>query len=243
MWTIARKELSSFFSSPIGYMVIGTFLFVLGGIMWILPEFSILESNYATMRQLFTIAPILFVFLIPALCMRLFAEELQLGTIELLMTKPISTWKVVMGKYLAAIILLFLTLAPTIFYYVTIYQLGTPVGNLDSGQIIGSYIGLFFLGAVFAAIGVFASTLTKNQIVAFILALVLCMVLHWSFFYLSRFPGLIGFWDDVIQKIGIDYHYASMSRGVIDLKDVVYFLSVIGFFLYLSVHRLNSQYA
>lgn len=241
MLTIFRKEINTFFSSLIGYIVVAVFLVILGLIMFVFPDTSLLNYNYATLDQLFDIAPMVFVFLIPAITMRSFAEERQSGTIELLATRPISDLQIVMGKFLASFALTFFALLPTLLYYYTVYELGDPKGNLDSGAIMGSYIGLLFLAAAFAAIGVFASSLTNNQIVSFILATFLCFILHWGFYFFSKMPGLVGKLDEFVQMLGIDYHYASISRGVIDSRDVIYFLSVIGIFIAATVTSLERR--
>ncbi len=240
MWSIFRKEINAFFSSPIAYFVMGSFLLVLGLIMWVFPDYSLLEYHYATLEQLFGIAPVIFAFLVPAICMRLFSEERQLGTLELLMTKPISDWKIILGKYLAAVALLTATLLPTLIYYYSVYKLGSPEGNLDNGAVVGSYMGLLLLGMSFSAIGIYASSWTKNQIIAFIIGVFLCFLFYWVFYFVSKFPVFIGKWDDIIQKMGMDYHYASISRGLIDTRDLVYFGGLIFFFLYLTA--LNLKY-
>lgn len=231
MLGIFQKEINTFFSSLIGYIVIGVFLIILGLVMFVFPDTSLLNYNYATLDQLFEIAPLIFIFLIPAICMRSFAEEQQNGTLELLTTKPVSDLQIVLGKYLACLVLVVFALLPTLLYYYTIYQLGSPKGNLDSGAIGGSYIGLFFLAACFVAIGLFASSLTNNQIVAFLLATFLCFFIYWGFDFMSRLPVFVGKVDNVVQMIGMDYHYQSISRGVLDSRDVVYFLSLIAFFV------------
>lgn len=241
MISIFLKEVNSFFSSLIGYIVIGVFLVALGLVMFVLPDFSILEYNYATLDQLFSIAPLIFAFLIPAITMRSFAEEQQSGTIELLATKPVSDLAIIFGKFLASLALVIFALIPTLLYYYTVYQLGAPKGNLDAGAIAGSYLGLIFLAAAFASIGIFASSLTNNQIVAFILATTLCFLLYWGFFYFSKLPIFVGKSDDIIQMLGIDYHYNSISRGIIDTRDVIYFLSVIGIFIMLTVTSLERR--
>ncbi|HMQ48820.1 MAG TPA: gliding motility-associated ABC transporter permease subunit GldF [Saprospiraceae bacterium] len=231
MLGIFQKEINTFFSSLIGYIVIGVFLIILGLVMFVFPDTSLLNYNYATLDQLFEIAPLIFIFLIPAICMRSFAEEQQNGTLELLTTKPVSDLQIVLGKYLACLALVVFALLPTLLYYYTVYQLGSPKGNLDAGAIGGSYIGLFFLAACFVSIGLFASSLTNNQIVAFLLATFLCFFIYWGFDFMSRLPVFVGKVDDVVQMIGLDYHYQSISRGVLDTRDVVYFLSLIAFFV------------
>jgi len=241
MLSIFSKEINTFFSSFIGYIVIGVFLALTGLMMWVFPDYSLLNYNYASLDQLFEMAPIIFMFLIPALTMRSFAEENQTGTIELLATRPITDLAIVLGKYLACLALVLFALIPTLLYYYTVYQLGDPPGNLDSGAIMGSYIGLLFLGGVFVAIGLFASAITDNQIVSFVLATFLCFFIYWGFFFLSNLPIFVGKVDDIVQMIGIDYHYRSISRGVIDTRDVIYFLSVIGVFIMLTLTALGRR--
>lgn len=237
---VLQKELNMFFSSLAGYIVIGVFLVVMGLFMWVFPDYSVLEFCYASMGQLFDMAPWILVFLVPAITMRSIAEEAQTGTIEFLITKPIRLIQIVLGKYLACVLLVIFALLPTLLYYYTIYELGSPKGNLDSGAIWGSYLGLVFLGAVYAAIGLFASSITKNQVVAFMLAAFLCFFCHWGFFYLSKLPIFLGSSDRFVQMLGIEYHYHSMSRGVIDMRDVVFFLSYIAIFLGLTLRGVKN---
>lgn len=241
MYSIFTKEIHAFFSTLIGYIVIGVFLVSIGLFMWVFSETSVLDYNFATMDQLFSIAPLVFLFLIPAVTMRSFAEEYNKGTIEILYTKPLTTWQIVGGKYFANIALVLFALLPTLIYYISIYQLGAPKGNLDSGAIIGSYIGLVFLSGAFVSIGMFASMLTQNQIVAFILGAFLCFFFHWAFSYIAIMPFFTGTMDLIIQKIGINYHYSSISKGLIDTRDLVYFISVIFVFIYSTVHILEKR--
>ncbi len=241
MFSIYFKEINSFFSSLIGYLVIGVFLVSIGLFMWVFSDTSVLDYNYATMDQLFSIAPLVFLFLIPAVTMRSFAEEKAKGTIEFLYTKPLTTFEIILGKYFANFTLVVFALIPTLIYYYSVYQLGSPVGNLDSGAIIGSYIGLFFLAAAFVAIGMLASTLTNNQIIAFILGAFLCFFFHWAFVYIARMPLFTTTFDLFIQKIGINYHYTSISKGLIDSRDIVYFISIIFVFLYATVSILEKR--
>jgi ABC-2 type transport system permease protein len=241
MLSIFRKEINLFFSSLIGYIVIGVFLVVLGLFMFVFPDTSLLSYGYATMDQLFTMAPNIFVFLIPAITMRSFAEEQQSGAIELLVTRPITDLQIILGKFLAALVLVLFALLPTLLYYYTVYDLGAPRGNLDAGGILGSYIGLVLLSGGFVAIGVLASSLTTNQIVAFLLAAALSFWFFWGFDYLSRLPFFFGKGDDVVQMFGMLYHYDSLSRGVLDSRDLIYFLSVIGLFLFLTLLSLEKR--
>ncbi len=241
MLSIFRKEINAFFSSLVGYIVVGIFLVAMGLWLWVFPASSILESGYATLDMLFSMAPMIFLFLIPAITMRSFAEEKQSGTIELLVTRPLSDWQIVGGKFLACLALVGFALLPTLLYYITVYQLGSPKGNLDSGGIAGSYIGLLFLAGAFVAIGIFASALTNNQIVAFVLATFLSFFVYLAFDALSRLPVFFGKTDDIVQAIGIQYHYESMSRGVLDTRDIVYFFSVIAVFMAATVLTLGKR--
>jgi len=225
----------------VGYMVLLLFLVFVGLFMWVFTSTSILDYNFATMDQLFAIAPLIFIFLIPAVTMRSFSEEKQQGTIEFLLTKPLTDLQLLLGKYFASLTLVIFAIIPTFIYYYSIYQLGSPVGNIDSGAVIGSYIGLIFLAASFVAIGIFCSTLTDNQIIAFLIAVFLCFAVHFIFDYLSELPIFFGRWDDTVQKIGFQYHYGSISKGKIDSRDVIYFLSVIGLFLWLSWTSLQKH--
>ena len=238
---VFRKEVKAFFSSLIGYLVIGIFLLMTGLMVWVFPDYSILNYNFATLDPFFNLAPMVFLFLIPALTMRSLAEENQSGTIEWLMTKPLKIHQVVLGKYFATTFLVLFAILPSVIYYYSIYQLGSPKGNLDSGAIFGSYFGLFLLGASFSAIGIFASSLTKNQITAFIVGAFLCFTFYWAFYYVSKLPIFVGTWDALIQKMGIDYHYASISRGVIDSRDLLYFASVIFIFLFMTTNLMSRR--
>lgn len=241
MLSIFFKEINSFFSSLIGYITIGTFLAILGLMMWVFPDTNLLDFNYATLDQLFDLGPLIFMFLIPAITMRSFSEEQQAGTIELLATKPLTDFQIVSGKFFASWLLVGFAILPTLLYYYTIHQLGSPVGNLDSGAIAGSYIGLMLLGGSFVAIGIFCSSLTNNQIVAFIAATFTCFIFYYGFFFFSKLPVFVGKYDSIVQMLGIDYHYASISRGVIDSRDVLYFLSLIISFLVLTVTSIGRR--
>lgn len=234
MITLLKKEINEFFSTITGYIVVLVFLMAIGLFMWVFPgQYNVLDSGYASLDTLFTLAPWIFLFLVPAVTMRMIAEEKKSGTMELLMTRPISDLQIVVSKYLAALILVLIALIPTLIYFYSVYQLGNPVGNVDVAGTIGSYIGLFFLAAIYVSIGIFASSLTGNQIIAFIIAVLI------SFFFYMGFDFLSGMWifgsiDTLIVDLGINAHYKSMSRGVIDTRDVVYFLSVIVVFIFLT---------
>jgi len=240
MYSIFAKEINTFFSSLIAYIVIGVFLVILGLVIWVFPDTSLLNYGYATLDQLFEIAPLIFIFLVPAITMRSFAEENQNGTFELLSTKPITDFQILFGKYLACTLLLVIAIVPTAFYYYTVYQLASPVGDLDSGAILGSYFGLILLGQSFVSIGIFASSLSQNQIVAFVLSTFLCFFVYYGFDFLSRLPVFVGKSDDLVQMLGIDSHYKSISRGVIDTRDLIYFISLTAIFL-LSTQLVLSK--
>ncbi len=241
MFSIFRKELSSFFSNATGYIVIGIFLLLTGLFLWVIPgEFNILNNGYANLDSLFVLAPWLFLFLCPAVSMRLFAEEKQTGTWELLITKPLGRWQLVLGKYFAGWVLVILALLPTILYYWSVAYIAEPAGNVDSGAFWGSFIGLLLLAAVYISIGTFASSLSKNQIVAFILALILCFFFYYGFDILSSFFSS-GQTILNLRLFGIYEHYKSISRGVVDSRDLAYFLLVISIFLSLTNYRIKKS--
>lgn len=226
MIQVLSKEFNSFLNSLIAYVVIGVFLTGIGLLMWVFPETSVLEYRYADMETLFSLGPYVFIFLIPAITMRSFAEEAKGGTLELLLTKPLSDWDIVMGKFFACFFLVLLSLLPTLIYYFSVSALGNPVGNIDTPGIIGSYTGLLLLGAVFCAIGVFSSSITNNQIVSFIVGAFLCYFLFAGFESLS----LVNVWSEhslFVKELGLLYHYDALSRGLIDSRNIVYFGSVI----------------
>ncbi|MBZ0243569.1 MAG: gliding motility-associated ABC transporter permease subunit GldF [Bacteroidales bacterium] len=241
MIALFRKEISSFLSSLIGYLVIAVFLLITGLFLWVFPnEFNILDFGYANLDGLFILAPFVFLFLVPAITMRSFADEQRSGTIELLLTKPLSDLSLVSAKFLASLVLVGVALLPTLIYYFTVYQLGQPVGNLDAGGIWGSYIGLFMLAAAFVAIGLFCSSLTDNQLLAFILAVFLSGFLYMGFDMIYSL-SLFGNVDLFIKNLGIAAHYSSISRGVVDTRDLLYFLSVIVLFIALTRLKLASR--
>lgn len=240
MIAIFRKELNVFFSSLIGYIAITIFLVVNGLFAWVFPETNILDDGYATLDAFFSFAPWIFMFLIPAITMRMFSEEKRTGTIELLLTRPLTEFQIVFAKYLSGVILVLFSLLPTLVYAITVYVYAAPVGNVDIGGMAGSYLGLFFLAAGFVAIGVFSSATTDNQLVAFIVAMFLCMLCYTGFQSLAGIMP-VGTAANVVYQLGIAAHYDSMSRGVIDTRDVIYFLSVIGLFLMMTKLTLESR--
>ncbi len=240
MITIFKKELYSYLSSFVAYITIGLFLVVLGLFLWVFPDTSILEYGYATLDNLFNTVPYLFMFLIPAITMRSLAEEKKEGTFELLATRPLTDWDIVLGKYLAALTLVLFALIPTVIYYISVYQLGVIAGNIDTGAVIGSYIGLFLLGGAFAAIGIFSSSLTNNQIIAFAIAVFLCFFAFSGFESVSQVLSLQKF-DNILINLGINEHYQSISRGVLDSRDLIYFLSFITLFLLITKTILGGR--
>jgi len=241
MITLLKKEINEFFSTITGYIVVVVFLLAIGLFMWVFPgQYNVLDSGYASLNTLFTLAPWIFLFLVPAVTMRMIADEKKTGTMELLLTRPISDLQIVVSKYLASLILVLLALLPTLIYYYSVYQLGNPPGNLDAGGTIGSYIGLFFLAAIYAAIGIFASSITSNQIVAFIMALLTSFIFYMGFDLLSSM-WIFGGIETFIMDLGINAHYRSMSRGVIDTRDIVYFISVILVFIFLTKTIIQNR--
>jgi ABC-2 type transport system permease protein len=223
MFSIYQKEIRSFLSSLIAYVVMLVFLLAIGLFTWVLPDYNVFDYGYANLDTLFSMAPWMFIFLISAITMRSLSEEKKNGTIEIITTKPISDLQILLGKYFAGLTLVVFTLLPTLIYYITIYKLGAPKGNLDSGAIWGSYLGLLFLGSCFVAIGMFASAVSDNQIVSFVVSMFLCFLFYNLFELIADFK-LLGSWDSVVAGLGINAHYQSISRGVIDSRDVFYFI-------------------
>ena len=241
MKALFLKEIRSFLSSLIGYVVMGVFLLITGLFLWVFPgDTNLLDMGFASLDSLFFVTPWVFIFLIPAITMRSFSEERRTGTIELLLTKPLSEWHIVMAKYLAGLLLVWIALLPTLVYYITVYQLGNPVGNLDSGGIWGSYLGLFFLASAYVAIGLFCSSLTDNQIIAFLAAALLSFVMYSGFQSIANFD-LLGSLDNFVGNLGMQAHFNSLGRGVVDSRDVVYFIIVSYLFLLLSRLVLLSR--
>lgn len=241
MFTLLRKEVSSFLSSLIGYIVISVFLTAIALFMWVFPgNYNVIDAGYANLDTLFIIAPWVFMFLAPAVTMRSFSEEERTGTLELLITKPLTDWQIIFAKFFAGFTLIFFSLLPTLIYYLSVYLYGAEPGNLDTGATWGSYIGLLFLGSAFVSIGIFASSLSPNQIVSFIVAVFLSFFTYVGFEQIADFE-LFGPLDSVILNLGINEHYISISRGVVDTRDLVYFISFIVFFLLLTKFRLESR--
>lgn len=240
MITILKKEINEFLDSLIAYVVMGIFLTGMGLLMWVFPDTNVLDYGYASMETLFALAPYVFMFLIPAITMRAFAEEKRNGTIELLYTLPFRDTDIILGKFMAGFLLVSFAVLPTLVYYYSLFYLGNPVDNLDTAGIIGSYIGLILLGGIFTAVGILASALTGNQIVSFILAAFLCFVFYAGFDSVAA----INIWSETsffIKQIGILSHYETLSKGLIDFSDVVYFISMIVMILFLTKIVLNLQ--
>jgi ABC-2 type transport system permease protein len=240
MIQILTKEFNSFLNSLIAYVVMCVFLASIGLITWVFPETSVLDYGYADMYTFFSLSPYVFLFLVPAITMRSFAEEKKSGTIELLLTKPLTDWDIVLGKYFACFYLVLLSILPTILYYFSIAALGNPAGNIDSSAVIGSYIGLVLLASVFCSVGVFSSAITNNQIISFIVSAFLC------YLFLAGFDSIALFdiWSNsalFVKQLGILYHYDALSRGVIDSRDVLYFLSLVFIFLLFTRTSLSSR--
>jgi len=241
MLTLLFKEFRSFFNSISGYLIISIFLLATGLFIWIFPgNTNVLDGAYANLDTLFDMAPWIYLFLIPALCMRLFTDEKKSGTIELLLTRPISDFKIVLSKFLAALLLVVFSLLFCLTYYISIYYLGKPVGSIDVGAFWGSFLGLFFLAIGYLSIAVFAGSLTDNQIVAFLLSMVLCFSFYMGFDYLSDLLVFQTIQTEIIT-IGISEHYRSLSRGVIDSRDVSYFISLALIFLFATRTVLQSR--
>jgi ABC-2 type transport system permease protein len=239
MLSIFRKELRVFFNSLIAYVVIGVFLLLTGLMFWLYPGSNILDFGFADMTSFFTLCPYVFLFLVPAVSMKMFSEEFKSGTIELLFTKPLSSFQIVLGKFLATLVIVLIALIPTVIYYFSLRALGNPEGNIDTAAVIGSYFGLAFLAGSFVAIGIFASTLTNNQIIAFVFAAVISYFFYDGITQLSGLlPSSMAF---IVSNIGLSFHFESLSRGVIDSRDIIYFLSFIIIFLLLATRVIDKK--
>ncbi|MBE7628821.1 gliding motility-associated ABC transporter permease subunit GldF [Tenacibaculum piscium] len=243
MYSILKKEITLFFSSPIAYLVIGIFLLINGLFLWVFKDnFNILHAGFADLYTFFYLSPWLFLFLIPAITMKSFSDEFQSGTIELLKTSPISDWQIILGKFLASLLLVCIALLPTLTYVYTIYQLGNPVGNLDIGSIIGAYFGLFFLASAYTAIGLYTSTFSKNQIVAFIASVFISFIFFYGFDAIATsLQGSLDTSKYTLQQFGMQEHFKSMSRGVLDTRDIIYFISITFFFLLMTKQQLKNE--
>ncbi|CAI8424468.1 MAG: Uncharacterised protein [Flavobacterium sp. SCGC AAA160-P02] len=239
MLTILKKEFNSFFASPIAFLVIGIFLLISGLFLWVFnDDFNILNAGFADLNSFFYLAPWILLFLIPAITMKTFANEFQSGTIEILITRPIANWSIVLGKFFAVLLLIIVAIIPTIIYCYSIYQLGNPTGNIDYGSTIASYVGTLFLASSYASIGVFTSTLSKNQIVAFLLAFFINFIFYYGF---DAIANLFESSSYTVKLFGMNEHFKSISRGVIDTRDILYFLSITIFFLFITKQQLTNE--
>ena len=239
MLPVFRKEINGFFSSPVAYVIMVVFLTAVGLMLWVFPDTSLLDYGYADLGVFFNLTPYVMLFLIPAITMRSIAEEVRAGTIEWLLTKPLTRWQLVLAKFAANWLVVVLLLLPTLLYYYSVYQLGNPVGNLDSASVFGSYVGLLLLGGVFVAVGLFASSINDNQVVAFVVGVFLCFLLYVG---ISSVAGL-SFWGTLsypLTWIALDVQYQALGRGLIDSRNVVYLLSVITVFLFLTEWRMTA---
>jgi ABC-2 type transport system permease protein len=241
MLAIFKKEIHQFFSSITGYVAIILFLLANGLFLFVFKDSNLLDAGYANLDPLFELAPMIFLLLIPAITMRSLADEVKSGTMELLGTKPLTGWQIVLGKYWACVLIVLISLIPTFIYYIAVSQLAAIPGSMDTGGIIGSYIGLLLLGCTFTAVGIWASSITSNAVVAFLVAVFTCYILYTGFDALSKLPVFTGGIDYYLQMAGISFHYKSISRGVIDSRDIIYFFSVIGFMLYLTKVSLQRR--
>ncbi|MFN8415838.1 MAG: gliding motility-associated ABC transporter permease subunit GldF [Cytophagaceae bacterium] len=240
MWSVFKKETSVLLNSMVAYMAIVVFLTFIGLFLWVIPDTSLFESGFADLDTMFYLGPLAFMLLIPAITMRSFAEEKKDGTIELLLTKPISDWDIILGKFFSSGAIVLVALIPTVIYYVSVYMLGKPVGNIDSAAVFTSYIGLLFMGLVFVSIGIFSSVVSNNQVVSFILSLLLSYVWYKG---LNDFAS-IDLWQGsavFLKSLSLDYHYLALSKGVVDARNVFYFLTIITVMLGLTKLKLGSR--
>ncbi|MCX8470364.1 MAG: gliding motility-associated ABC transporter permease subunit GldF [Chitinophagaceae bacterium] len=231
MYSIFLKEIKGYFSSLVGYVVVIVLLLICGLFMWILPATNLLDFGFLSMDKFFAFAPWVLLFLIPAITMRMFPDELKSGTIEILLTKPVTEMQIILGKFFASLALVLIALLPTVIYVFSMRFLASEGHTLDTGGILGSYIGLFFLAASFCGIGIFASSLTSNQIVGFLSSMIGCLVLYFGFEAISKIPAFSGGLDYILSAIGLASHYNNISRGVVDTRDIIYFVTVVVLFI------------
>lgn len=240
MLSICKKELRQFFSGLTGYIAIILFLVINGLFLFVLKDSNVFDFGYATLNKFFELAPWILIFLVPALSMRSLSDEFKAGTFEILKTKPITQWQIVWGKYLSILIIILFVILPTLVYVIAVKALSAQ-GGIDGGSILGSYIGLFFLGAVFAAISLCCSGLSNNAVVAFLISVFVCVILYFGFNAFSKLPFFANGVDYYVEMLGIDFHYQSISRGVMDSRDIIYFLSIIFLFLLITVKTLTKK--
>ncbi|MDB2625020.1 gliding motility-associated ABC transporter permease subunit GldF [Flavobacteriaceae bacterium] len=239
MLAILKKEFNSFFASSIAYLVIGVFLLVNGLFLWVFnDELNVLNAGFADLTGFFYFTPWLLLFLVPAITMKTFSDEFQTGTIEILKTKPITNFQIVLGKFFAVVLLIMIAIIPTFTYVYSINQLGNPIGNIDYGSTIGSYTGLFLLASSFASIGIFSSSITKNQIAAFLTG---ALIIFFFYFGFDAVANLFGSLSYAVKLFGMNEHFKSISRGVLDTRDILYFFSIIVFFLFITKQKLTNE--
>jgi ABC-2 type transport system permease protein len=241
MWPVCKKEFRQFFSSLTGMIALAVFILLNGLFLFVFPDTSILDFGYATLDKFFELAPWILTFLVPAITMRSMSEEFKGGTYEILQTKPISHGQLVWGKYAGCLLIVVLALIPTLIYAFSVQALSTGNAGIDMGGTIGSYIGLFLLAAVFTSIGICCSSFTNNAVVAFIISAFTCFILYSGFNAISHIPAFASGADYYLEMLGIDYHYHSISRGVIETRDLIYFISVIAFFLFFTQRNLVNR--
>ena len=240
MWSVLNKEINQFFGNLTGILAIVLFLLINGVFLFILQDSSILDFGYANLDKFFDLSPWVLMFLVPAITMRLFSDEFKVGTFEILRTKPLTDFNIILGKYFSTLLIIFFVLIPTLVYVVTIKFLSTN-GSIDTGGLIGSYIGLFLLSAVFCSIGLYCSSMTSNAVVAFLISAFSCLLLYFGFSALSKLSFFAGTFDFYIEMLGIDFHYRSMSRGILDTRDLIYFFSIITLALFITKKQLAKR--
>lgn len=240
MWSVLNKEINQFFGNLTGILAIVLFLLINGVFLFVLQDSSILDFGYANLDKFFDLSPWVLMFLVPAITMRLFSDEFKVGTFEILRTKPLTDFNIILGKYFSTLLIIFFVLIPTLIYVVTIKFLSTN-GSIDTGGLIGSYIGLFLLNAVFCSIGLCCSSMTSNAVVAFLISAFSCLLLYFGFSALSKLSFFAGTFDFYIEMLGIDFHYRSMSRGVLDTRDLIYFFSIITLALFITKKQLAKR--
>ena len=240
MWAVCKKELGQYFSSLTAYIAIVVFLLLNGLFLFVFPDTNVFDYGYATLEKFFELAPWILLLLVPAITMRSFSDEFRAGTFEILRTRPITSWQVLLGKYFGSLVVVLCSLLPTILYVFTIQTLPSE-GGIDTGGTIGSYFGLVFLAAAFTAIGICCSSFSNNAVIAFLIAAFVCFIMYNAFNAVSRIPSFASGADYYIEMLGIDFHYRSISRGVVDSRDLIYFLSLIVLFLFITNRNLQKR--
>jgi ABC-2 type transport system permease protein len=240
MLALYQKEINAFFSNLSGYLILSVFLISIGLVVWVFPDTTVLNYGFADLEPLFVYTPYIFIFLIPAVTMKMISEERRSGTWEILMTAPLGAFRIIISKYLAALTMIFISLLPTLIYYYSVVQLGDPVGNIDHAGFFGSWIGLFLMGGVFASIGLLGSALTSFQIVAFIWGVFISFLLYFGLTALVQLQIMTPL-ALLLEEMSLSYHYQSISRGVIDSSNLAYFITVIGIMLSFTYLLINKR--